>query len=316
MPTRLRKTGTTTFKKFQNVPLEVIPKGEGVKKGDIGICHGGCNCMKRIDNVTYQICSTCTKKWRYHGYECDVPNCESVADGSIGFKVQENKIMCSPCEQSWKGMNFCIWERFVEKRHLRLLRPKTFVKALGEGIISLVEKENRVRQRNVAECHHCYDKKPIANAHYQLCSTCTTQLQYHGETCGVCEVKDAMVFDEPESMYVCHSCATKKSKYKIASYHIYKTQIRTIKNCQFCNEPVSHDSENGAKSCSANIDHDHDTGITRGILCLNCNQSEGVLKTWAKQLNTDLLGVIELLKSYLENPPLDKSWTQDRDSFR
>ena len=26
--------------------------------------------------------------------------------------------------------------------------------------------------------------------------------------------------------------------------------------------------------------------------------------------------VIELLKSYLENPPLDKSWTQDRDSFR
>ena len=44
---------------------------------------------------------------------------------------------------------------------------------------------------------------------------------------------------------------------------------------------------------------------------VNCNTNEGRLKTWAKNLNTDLLGVIELLKDYLENPPLDQSWTQD-----
>ena len=305
-----------TFKTFHNVPLEVIPKEDRFKKGDLAICQGGCYSIKKIDNTTYQLCSTCTKKWRYHGYECDVPNCESVADGSRVFKVKDDKIMCDACFQSWKHMKYCIWERFVEKRHLRLLRPKTFVKALEEGIISLVEEENRIKQRAVAECHHCYEVKSIANAHYQLCSTCTTQLQFHGEICGLCEVKDATAFDEPESMYVCNSCANKKHKYNIASYRIYKTQIRTIKNCQICNDPVSHDVENGAKYPSANIDHDHDTGITRGILCLNCNQSEGVLKTWAKHLNTDLLGVIELLKDYLENPPLDKSWTQDRDSFR
>jgi len=80
-----------------------------------------------------------------------------------------------------------------------------------------------------------------------------------------------------------------------------------------CNEPISHDAENGDKACSANIDHDHDTGITRGVLCKTCNQNEGVLKKWAENLNTDLIGVIELLKDYLQNPPLDKSWTQDRD---
>ena len=83
-----------------------------------------------------------------------------------------------------------------------------------------------------------------------------------------------------------------------------------------CNEPVSHDAENGDKACSACIDHDHDTDITRGVLCHFCNKNEGILKTWAENLNTDLLGVIELLKSYLKNPPLDQSWTQDRDSFR
>ena len=141
-------------------------------------------------------------------------------------------------------------------------------------------------------------------------------LQYHGETCQVCEVNYATTFDVPESIFVCRPCQNTKNTYSIASYHIYKTQIRTINNCQICNEPISHDREEGKKKRSANIDHDHDTGITRGVLCWNCNTNEGLLKKWAENLNTDLLGVIELLKSYLQNPPLDQSWTQDRDSFR
>ncbi len=306
------------FKKFHNVPLKKIPKGEGTKKGDIVICHGGCNCMKSIVNTTYQLCKNCTDKWRYHGYECDVPNCESVADGSKLFtpSIKENKMICDSCYQSWRKMKFCIWERFVEKRHLYFLRPKTFVKALEDGIITIVEKENRVKDREWAECHHCYEEKPIKTLQYQLCSKCTTQLQFHGETCAVCEVKEAHSFDEPESIFVCRGCQTTKHRYKIASYHIYKTQIRTIKNCQICNDPVSHDAENGNRACSSCIDHDHETGITRGVLCKNCNTKEGSVKEWAKHLNTDLLGTIELLKSYLENPPLDQSWTQDRDSFR
>lgn len=306
-----------TFKTFQNVPLEVISKGEGVKYKTVAICQGGCNSIKKICNTTYQLCNSCGDKWRYHGYECDVPKCKSVADGSMTFNVKDDKIMCHSCYKSWKNTyNFCIWERFVEMRHLYFLRPKTFAKALEEGIITLVEKENRIQNQEVAECHHCYKKKTIHSTQYQLCRTCIQHLQYHGETCAVCEVRDAIAFDEPESIFVCRSCQAAKQTYKLTSYHIYKTQIRTIKNCQICNDPVSHDAENGNRACSAHIDHDHETGITRGVLCKNCNTKEGAVKEWAKHLNTDLLGTIEVLKSYLENPPLDKSWTQDRDSFR
>ena len=301
----------TGFKTFQNVPLKIIPKEDRVKIKELAICQGGCNRLSKIANSPYKLCSTCIHKWRYYGYSCDVPNCESVADGSIPFYTRENKMACKNCYQSWTHMKYCIWERFVEKRHLRLLRPETFVKALEDGIISPVEKENRVKHKEVAECHHCYEEKPINGPLYQLCGTCTPHLQYYGETCGVCEVKDAYGFDEPESIFVCRSCQYAKWTYKLASYHIYKTQIRTIKNCQICKTPVSHDAENGDKACSANIDHDHDTGITRGVLCSSCNQSEGIINTWAKNLNTDLLGVIKLLKDYLENPPLDQSWTQD-----
>ncbi len=117
-----------TFKTFQNVPFKEIPKGERAKKGELSICNGGCNCMKSVDSTIYQLCSTCTKKWRYHGYECDVPNCESIGDGSVVLNVKDDKIVCHSCYQSWKlTYNFCIWERFVEMRHLRFLPPKAFV---------------------------------------------------------------------------------------------------------------------------------------------------------------------------------------------
>ncbi len=302
------------FKTFQNVPLKEIPIDDRVKQGTLAICHGGCNCMKPIDNNTYQLCGSCSNTWRYYGYECDVPNCESVADGIKRFKPKENKIMCEACHQSWRHMNFCIWERFVEKRHLHFLRPEPFVKALEEGIISPVE--NPIKRGDIAECHHCYEGRNIFTPPYQLCSVCSQALRYHGETCQVCEVNYASSFDVSESLFVCRGCQVTKHRYKIASYHIYKTQIRVIKNCQICNDSISHDKEEGKRACSAFIDHDHDTGITRGVLCKDCNASEGILKTWAENLNTDLLGVIESLQDYLKNPPLDQSWTQDRDSFR
>lgn len=305
-----------SFKTYENVPLKVIPIDERVKNKTVAICHGGCNCMKAIANTTYQLCRGCSDRWRYLGHSCDVPNCDTVCDGTIRMQPKDGKMVCTKCYDAWKNMNYCIWEQFVEERNLYLLRPPTFVKALEEGIVSPVE--NPLKRGDVAECHHCYEDRKIFTPTYQLCNPCAMSLQYHGETCQVCDVNYATTFDVPESIHVCRQCQNTKHTYSIASYHIYKTQIRTIKTCQMpnCNEPISHDREEGKRACSANIDHDHDTDITRGVLCWNCNTNEGLLKKWAKHLNTDLLGVIELLKDYLENPPLDKSWTQDRDSFR
>jgi hypothetical protein len=295
------------FKRFQNVPFNEIPKKDRVKKRtQLAICQGGCNRLFKIDNTTYNLCSTCATIWRYHGHSCDVPNCESVADGSMGFQTRENKMTCINCYQSWRKMDFCIWERFVEERHLYLLRPETFVKALEDGIISPVEKENRVKMKEIAECHHCYREIGIGNPTYQLCMSCTTHLQYHGETCGVCEIRDAHAFDTPESIFVCHSCQYAKLKYKIASYQIYKTQIRIIKNCMICKTPVSHDAENGDRACSACIDHDHDTGKTRGILCHQCNVVEGMID----KMPIDALTYAENLVAYLEHSPLSESWVQ------
>jgi ribosomal protein S14 len=295
-----------SFKKWQNVPLKIIPEGDRVKARELAICQGGCNKLSSIHTTPYQLCSTCGNKWRYHGHSCDVPNCEAIADGTIEFNTRENKMLCKSCYMAWSNRDYCVWERFVESRHSWLLRPETFVKALQDGIISPIEKENGVKQRIVAECHHCYEKKSIANAVYQLCSTCTRKLQYHGETCGVCEINDAIGFDTTESIFFCKACQATKNKYNITSYQIYKTQFRTFLNCHVCNITISHDRENGNPRCSAFIDHDHDTNETRGVLCFKCNVVEGLINKMPIDATTYAKNLVE----YLENPPLTKSWAQ------
>ena len=50
------------------------------------------------------------------------------------------------------------------------------------------------------------------------------------------------------------------------------------------------------------LDHSHQTGLVRGVLCRNCNQAEGRIRKWlesiAKPKNLPLTEVIERLTQY------------------
>ena len=73
-----------------------------------------------------------------------------------------------------------------------------------------------------------------------------------------------------------------------------------------CSDPVSHNKEEGAHQCTANIDHDHETGEVRGSFA-NCNWIEGKMKKSSVSPHT----LARRMVSYLENPPLSKSWMQE-----
>lgn len=47
--------------------------------------------------------------------------------------------------------------------------------------------------------------------------------------------------------------------------------------CPLCGLKISASAKAGA------LDHDHDTGYIRGVLCRNCNGVEGHIRHWAKR---------------------------------
>lgn len=294
---------------WRNCPLRVIPKESRITNKGIGICKGGCNQIKAIWNSTYQLCASCANSWRYYGEKCEMPGCIKVSNGETNdttMHTLENKLLCNACHHTWRRK--CLgwsWERFRDYRQAYLKRPPTF----QDTQLSKASPTTKVLARETGKCQVCQDWRRITNTTYQLCSTCVGHEQYRGKTCWCCqEIGGTGVpisFDVNEGMLVCGPCYALKRKYK-TSFSILKNQIMTITACQICETKVEHRNGGVQNPKSAAIDHDHDTGKIRGVLCNNCNLMEGQIQRvpcpeeW-----------VQNLLNYLQNPPLTKPGIQN-----
>ncbi len=99
---------------------------------------------------------------------------------------------------------------------------------------------------------------------------------------------------------MCNKCAKMRTKYGLSVENITKLYpYIQKKQCQICLE-IKKDKNRRA----VNIDHDHETGEVRGIVCNICNVLLSHYEKLRKTVSSD--SYWPFLEDYLKNPPAQK----------
>lgn len=99
------------------------------------------------------------------------------------------------------------------------------------------------------------------------------------KTCKTCESE--YIPEAPSQRYCSTACRGKNSYYK-RNYNITEAQYEAKKKlqknrCMICGTEGFCIGKNGHTEKLA-VDHDHETGLVRDLLCHNCNRALGLLQ--------------------------------------
>lgn len=110
---------------------------------------------------------------------------------------------------------------------------------------------------------------------------------FNVKSCKTC--KNDFTPTAPSQLYCGTKCRGKNSYYK-RNYNITENEYLQLKlehnnRCAICNSEGFFIGKNNHTEKLV-VDHDHDTGAVRGILCHNCNRALGLFKDNVSFLQT------------------------------
>jgi len=141
---------------------------------------------------------------------------------------------------------------------------------------------NQIASVDMKECQSCGEYKPLDN--YSLCSRAADKLQY---SCRQCQTDYArMKYQTDPDFRERKRSSDKKWSKKESS--VKKARNRRLKFYYGIDEDDWNDLYLSQNGCCAicgihesklgvrfHVDHDHETGVVRGLLCLKCNSGLG-----------------------------------------
>lgn len=85
--------------------------------------------------------------------------------------------------------------------------------------------------------------------------------------------------------YICKECQYKrdriiklKNKHKLSFIQVEELLNKESYSCAICNKELNVKTTFENRNTSLNVDHCHETGKIRGLLCSNCNRALGLLQ--------------------------------------
>jgi len=137
-------------------------------------------------------------------------------------------------------------------------------------------KSNEVSENSRKFCDHCKLRLKACECgtifrskKHDFCKLCRMSKGNIGQ-CKSCNDIRHIYFNSG----VCTTCYKFITKYNINTEELKR--LRSIDSCGICGIKVYHHAKN--KGNAAVIDHNHTTGKIRGILCVQCNIIEGMIR--------------------------------------
>ena len=140
-------------------------------------------------------------------------------------------------------------------------------------------------------CSKCKETKALSEFHFSKRSS--DSRQHRCKSCAKAFTQPATKQwrkNSPEGYTESTKRTKVKLKYGISVEDIENLMIQQNSLCALCKNPISFNSEE--KKDKPHIDHDHESGIVRGLLCLTCNTGLGMFK--------DSFDLLEQAKQYLQ----------------
>lgn len=207
-----------------------------------------------------KICPSCNKQHSYHTSQC--PACYKR-----GYNARREPRQCSDCKRMKR--NFAT----------EILCSTCYQQVRNKRMVGIcVDCGQRRRIPSSGRCGYCDQKQRRLAAPVEQCVQCSRMSPRY--------VKG-----------FCRSCYTnnvkRAAKYRLRAEN-YSEMIRVQGNkCAICLDPFWQPSKDQKRVMIPHVDHDHDTGHVRALLCYKCNVGLGSFR--------DSPMLLRLAAAYLES---------------